>query len=91
MTASTFHLRILTPDRTLVDTQVSAVVVPGSEGEFTVLPGHMAVISALKDGEISVYQPAMHTESFRITGGFVDVGQDHCTILAENVIETKAA
>lgn len=88
--SSTFHLKILTPDRTLVDTQASAVIVPGVEGQFTVMAGHMALISALQSGEISVYQPAMHEENFRVSGGFVEVGNSHCTILAEGLAETAA-
>jgi F-type H+-transporting ATPase subunit epsilon len=80
---SHFHLRILTPDKALVDAQASAVIVPGSEGQFTVLPGHMGFVSSLKEGEISVHVPGTHAQNIRITGGFADVGPDHCIILAE--------
>lgn len=80
-----FHLRILTPDRALVDAQATAVIVPGAEGMFTVLPGHMGFISTLKAGEISVHIPHTHAQNIHVTGGFADVGPDHCTILAEGV------
>ncbi len=84
--ATTFHLRVLTPDQTLVDGQATAVVVPGMEGEFTVLPGHMALISALKAGQIKVHVEGMHEQLFNVSGGFADVGNTHCTILAEGLI-----
>ena len=84
---SSFHLRILTPDKTLVDAQASAVIVPGAEGMFTVLPGHMGFISTLKPGEISVHIPHSHAQNIQVTGGFADVGPDHCIILAEGVTE----
>ena len=83
---STFHLRLLTPDQTLVDAQATAVVVPGAEGEFTVLPGHMALISALKTGQIKVHVQGTHEQIFSVSGGFADVGNTHCTILAEGLL-----
>ncbi len=83
---STFTLKVLTPDQTLVLAEASAVIVPGSEGDFTVLPGHMNLISALREGEIEVHVPMERPQVFKVTGGFADVGNTHCTILAEGLV-----
>jgi F-type H+-transporting ATPase subunit epsilon len=45
-------LEIVTPDRALLREEVDEVVVPGSQGEFGVLPGHTPLLSTLKVGEL---------------------------------------
>lgn len=86
MIGSTFALKVLTPDQILVEGDATAVIIPGSEGDFTVLPGHMNMISALREGEIEVHIRMMHPQVFKVTGGFADVGNTHCIILAEGVV-----
>lgn len=86
MPGATFTLKVLTPDQTLVEGEASAVIVPGSEGLFTVLPGHMNLISALGEGEVEVHMPMMHPQVFHVRGGFADVGNHHCIILAEGLV-----
>ena len=38
-------LEIVTPDRSLVREDVDEVIVPGSEGEFGILPGHTPLLA----------------------------------------------
>lgn len=85
MSDRTFHLKLLTPDQILVEGEASAVIVPGAEGDFTVLPGHMNLISALKEGEVEVHIPGTQPQIFKISSGFADVGNHHCTVLAEGL------
>src|ERR1041384_2478963 len=46
------RLEIVTPGRSLIREEVDEVVVPGSEGEFGILPGHTPLLSTLKVGEL---------------------------------------
>ena len=64
------------------------IVVPGTEGDFAVLPGHMPVVSTLRPGAVDVYsgntdKPA---ERFFVAGGFAEVALDTFTVLAETAI-----
>ncbi len=88
--SANFHLKLLSPDASVIDGEASAVIIPGREGDFTALPLHMPVITSLRAGEIEVHQPGMKPRVFTVAGGFVDVGQHHCTILAEDLSENVA-
>ena len=57
------------------------------EGEFTVLPGHAPVISALRPGVIEVtLAESGETERIFVKGGFAEVDADRVTVLAERAM-----
>ena len=89
--AGTFKFELVTPERMALSEDVGQVVVPGVEGEFTVLPGHAPVISALRPGVIEVALPEAggKTRIF-VKGGFAEVDADHLTVLAERAIPVEA-
>jgi F-type H+-transporting ATPase subunit epsilon len=76
------HLEIVTPDRQVVRDSVTAVTVPGMEGELGILPGHAPLLSLLKVGELS-YVRAQLTHYLCINWGFVEVLPDRVIILAQ--------
>ena len=79
---STLTLEIVTPDRALALEEVDEVVVPGSEGDMGILPGHTPLLSSLKVGELWYRQG--HDKHFLAVGfGFVEVLPDRVTILAQ--------
>jgi F-type H+-transporting ATPase subunit epsilon len=88
--ADTFRFELVTPERMALSEDVAQVVVPGVEGEFTVLPGHAPVISALRPGVIEVALPEAggKTRIF-VKGGFAEVDADHLTVLAERAIPVE--
>jgi len=75
-------LEIVTPDRALLREEVDEVVVPGSRGEFGVLPGHTPLLSTLKIGELW-YRQGQERHSLAIAFGFVEVLPDRVTVLAQ--------
>jgi F-type H+-transporting ATPase subunit epsilon len=75
-------LEIVTPDRALLRDEVDEVVVPGSEGEFGVLPGHTPLLSTLKVGELW-YRQGQEKHYLAIAFGFVEVLPDRVTVLAQ--------
>ena len=89
--ADRFRFELVTPERMALSEDVAQVVVPGVEGEFTVLPGHAPVISALRPGVIEVVLPEAggKTRIF-VKGGFAEVDADHLTVLAERAIPVEA-
>jgi len=75
-------LEIVTPDRALLTEDVDEVVVPGSEGELGVLPGHTPLLSSLKIGELW-YRQGNEKHYLAIAFGFVEVLPDRVTVLAD--------
>jgi len=83
-------LSIVTPERPIVETDVDSVVLPGSEGDFGVLPGHEALLAPLREGP-DVYQESGRAVRIAITGGFAEVTQARVTILADSARPASAA
>ena len=61
-------------------------VIPGSEGDFGVLAGHSLLISTLRPGVIEVWQGETVTNRLFVVGGFAEVTDDRCTVLADEAI-----
>ncbi len=80
---STLKLEVVTPDKTVVSEDVEMVICPGSEGEFGVLPQHISLLSALKIGPLR-YRRDGKDECIFISGGFADVNNNKCSVLAES-------
>jgi F-type H+-transporting ATPase subunit epsilon len=87
--AGTFKFELVTPERLALSEDVGQVVVPGVEGDFTVLPGHAAVISALRPGIIDVTLPDARKTRIYVKGGFAEVDADHLTVLAERALDVE--
>jgi F-type H+-transporting ATPase subunit epsilon len=87
--AGTFKFELVTPERMALSEDASQVVVPGVEGEFTVLPGHAPVISALRPGVIEVALPDASRTRIFVKGGFAEVDADHLTVLAERALAVE--
>lgn len=80
---ATLLLEVVTPDKTVVKEEVDMVICPGTEGEFGVLPRHVSLLSSLKIGPLR-YRVGGKDEKVFISGGFVDVNADSCSVLAES-------
>ncbi len=81
-----FHCELVSPEKLVFSGDVEAVVVPGTEGEFTVLKDHAPLISTMKPGIVVIDEaPACKLRLF-VRGGFAEVAPSGLTILAEQVI-----
>jgi F-type H+-transporting ATPase subunit epsilon len=79
---TSIELLIVTPDRLLVHEQVDELQIPGAEGYFGVLPGHMPFLAALAVGELW-YRKGQTKTFLSIAFGFAEVLPDRVTILAQ--------
>jgi F-type H+-transporting ATPase subunit epsilon len=79
------HFELVTPERLVRSEEVFMVVVPGSEGDFSVLAGHAPFMSTLRNGDIAVYRSgfADAPERIAVEGGFAEVSERGLTVLAE--------
>jgi F-type H+-transporting ATPase subunit epsilon len=75
-------LEIVTPERSIVTTQVDELQLPGSEGYFGVLPGHTPMLATLQVGEMW-YRIGQERHYLAIAFGFVEVLPDRVTVLAQ--------
>jgi F-type H+-transporting ATPase subunit epsilon len=81
--AETFRFELVSPERVLVSADVTEVIVPGAEGEFTVLPRHAPVVAMLRPGILRIPGMDGKLSQIYLRGGLADVGPDRLTILAE--------
>lgn len=82
----TVKFELVSPERLLFSADVESVVVPGTEGDFGVLPGHARLISTVRPGVISVFQDGKVTDRIFVEGGFAEVTGTGCTVLAEHAL-----
>jgi F-type H+-transporting ATPase subunit epsilon len=75
-------LEIVTPERVVVSENVDEVVLPGIEGEFGVLHGHIPFLTALKVGVLT-YKIGEQEEHLAVSWGYVEVTSDNVKVLAE--------
>jgi len=75
-------LEIVTPEKTVVSEEVNEVVLPGIEGEFGVLYGHIPFLTALKIGVLT-YKQGEKEEHLAVSWGYAEVTEDSVKVLAE--------
>lgn len=81
--AETTQFELVSPEKLLYSEAAEMVVVPGTEGYFGVLPRHAPMISTLEPGVIDIYQNGSIAERIFVAGGFAEVNETRCTVLAE--------
>jgi F-type H+-transporting ATPase subunit epsilon len=89
--ADTTEFELVSPERLLISEPVEMVVVPGTEGDFGVLPGHAPFVSTLRPGVITVYENRLPKEAIFVAGGVAEVTPERCTVLAEEAIKIAEA
>ena len=80
------HLEIVTPQGQIFNDDVSSVVLPGSEGEFGVLPNHASLISLLKAGIIDIEDKHKKHEVVAINWGYAKIDEGKVVILADGAV-----
>lgn len=81
----TVALEIISPERLLLARPVSMVVIPGTEGDLGVLPGHSKMITSLRGGLIDLYEDEKLVDRFFVSGGFAQITEVRCTVLADAI------
>jgi F-type H+-transporting ATPase subunit epsilon len=81
-----FPFELVSPERLLFTGEVESVVVPGSEGELTVMKDHAPLMTTLKPGIVTVNESGGKSQRLFVRGGFADVAPTGLTILAESSV-----
>jgi F-type H+-transporting ATPase subunit epsilon len=80
--ADTFQIDIVTPEKQILSERAEYAEIPGKDGYMGILPGHAALLSELGDGDLS-YRLGGQTSRLHVTGGYVEVRDDHVRVLAD--------
>lgn len=83
------NLTIVSQEKQLVSTQVDSLTVYTSEGEITVLPGHIPLFTQLETGEL-IYRVAKEESLFVVTKGFMDIGPNNTVVvMADMAVDAR--
>ncbi|MER8405105.1 F0F1 ATP synthase subunit epsilon [Mesorhizobium sp. M0185] len=81
-----FKFELVSPERLLVSEQVESVIIPGAEGEMTVMAHHAPVMTTIKPGVVTLKTAQGKEERYVVFGGFADIVPAGCTLLAESAV-----
>lgn len=91
MSNNTFNFELVSPEQKLISEQAFQVTIPGDEGDVGVRAGHMALLMSVRSGVVEIIRTEGGvTEKIFIAGGFADVSQTNCTVLAEQAVPVES-
>jgi F-type H+-transporting ATPase subunit epsilon len=79
---TTFHFELVSPAKLLFEGAVESVVVPGLEGDMTIMANHAALMTSLRPGIVTIGD-GKASKRLYVRGGFADVNAKGLTLLAE--------
>jgi len=82
LNSNKIQFKIVTPERTVYESEIDQVTLPTQEGEITVLPEHIPLISVLAPGEL-VARKNGEEIAMAVSGGMIEVRKNEITILAD--------
>jgi len=83
--ADTMQFDLVSPERRLASLQVTAVQIPGADGDMTAMADHAPTITTLRPGVMTVEGPEGTTE-YVVTGGFAEISSRGVSVLAERAL-----
>lgn len=87
--AETLEFELVSPEKLLVSEPVEMVVVPGAEGNFGALPRHSPMLTTVRPGVLDIYKGGKVESRIFVAGGFAEVNEDRCTVLAEEAVRLE--
>jgi F-type H+-transporting ATPase subunit epsilon len=79
-----FKFEVVSPERVVLKTNARQVSIPTLDGEITVLPFHVPLVSLLKPGVIEVVLENGERDIMAVSGGLLEVLADKVVILADS-------
>ncbi len=81
--ASELHLKVVTPDRTVLDRKVRSVQFMGVDGSYGILPNHAPLMTATVPGVVSIENTDGSKEEMLVTDGFAEMRHNQLKLLCE--------
>ena len=85
--AEKIEFELVSPEELLISQLVDMVVVPGGEGYYGVLAGHVPMITTIRPGAITTYEDNRITDRIFVSGGFAEVAEERITVLVESAVK----
>ncbi|MGK7661117.1 MULTISPECIES: F0F1 ATP synthase subunit epsilon [unclassified Marinovum] len=82
--ADEMQFDLVSPERNLASQKVTAVQIPGADGDMTAMADHAPTITTLRPGVLRI--EGAETAEYVVTGGFAQIKADGVTVLAERAI-----
>jgi F-type H+-transporting ATPase subunit epsilon len=79
-------LEIVTPEARVYSDTIDSVVIPTTDGEIGVMPGHIPLLTQVDHGELQVTKGGA-TVRLAVSGGFAQIIADKVSVLAEGAIQ----
>ncbi|HET6214730.1 MAG TPA: F0F1 ATP synthase subunit epsilon [Micromonosporaceae bacterium] len=90
--ASQLHVELVAVEQRVWSGEAEMVVARTTEGELGVLPGHAPLLGQLAEpGQVRIKLPGGQEMAYDVSGGFLSVGANGVTVLAENCAPVTAA
>ena len=84
-----FKLQIISPQNMIFDDEIDLCILPGTEGDFGILRNHMPFLTTLRLGIAYIYKEKKLIETFLVDGGVVEVSNNKCTLLTEDISKSN--
>jgi F-type H+-transporting ATPase subunit epsilon len=78
---SSFLFSLVSPEKVLLEREVSIIVIPGMEGNIGILPDHAPLLTLLRPGVITIYEGDKILVRFFVDGGFCEITPEKCVAL----------
>lgn len=88
--ADAFTFELVSPEKLIFSGDATEVMVPGSEGYFTVMNNHAPFMSTVKPGVVEAKLADGAEMKIFVKGGLADVSPNGFTLLAEQAVEVAA-
>ena len=80
-----FTIEIISPDRSIIKTETSEVVIPSFEGEMGILKDHIPLITFLRPGLINIKTSTW--QKFFVEEGTVEFSNNNLLVLTSTAVE----
>ena len=74
---------LVSPEQLLLSEGADMVVIPGADGDIGAMARHAPLITSLKPGVVGLYDGRTIRDRYFVAGGFAEVTNERCTVLAE--------
>lgn len=80
------RFQLVTPERTVLSEELDSLSCPTTQGQITILPGHIPLVAALEAGEL-VAKSGREERYIHVSGGFVEIRPDNEVIVLADAAE----
>ena len=82
------QISVVTPEKTLIHQEADEITIPTTQGEITVLPEHIPLLAQIAPGTLQI-KHGNQTETLAVMGGFLEVGNNAVTLLADYAVHAR--